>query len=149
MTTTTDTTEAKQKALAAALECEPEELTLARFDHYGLTVFELGNQEYAIGTDEEADEAVDENIRQSVWAFNPSFILGECGLPFELEDAFRAYQEKECEGANDALLALVEKCAGFDKFALHAVQADGRGHFLSSYDGQEREAGEMFWYRIN
>jgi hypothetical protein len=149
MTTTHTDTEAKQKALAAFLECEPGELSEETFDHYGLAVFSLGNKEYAIGTDDEADEACAEYIKDTAWAFNASFILGECGLPLELEDAIRSFQEKECEGANDALVALIEKCADFDKFTRHAIAADGRGHFLSSYDGNENEAGEFFVYRTN
>jgi hypothetical protein len=149
MTTTHTDTEAKQKALAAFLECEPGELSEDTFDHYGLAVFSLGNQQYAIGTDDEADEACSDSIGQSSWAFNASFILGECGLPFELEDAIRSFQEKECEGANDAILALIHKCGNFDSFVQEAIAADGRGHFLSSYDGEENEAGEFFVYRTN
>lgn len=150
MTTDTQTdTETKQKALAAFLECEPGELSEETFDHYGLTVFSLGNKEYAIGTDEEAEDACGDYVEQSAWAFNASFILGECGLPLELEDAIRSFQEKECEGANDAILALIHKCGDFDTFTRHAIAADGRGHFLSSYGGEENEAGEFFVYRTN
>lgn len=30
-----------------------------------------------------------------------------------------------------------------------AIRCDGRGHFLSQYDGEEVEAGEFFIYRLN
>lgn len=138
-------------ALAKYLDCEPSELTECRHDLYGLTVFELGNQEYAIGTDEEADAAAEADIRDSLWAFNASFILSECGLPGELEEAIQAFQESKCESANEAILALVEKCCegGVGAFAEAAVSADGRGHFLSSYDGEENEEGDFFIYRVN
>ena len=46
-----------------------------------------------------------------------------------------SFQEKECENANDTILALID---GIDKFVENAVDADGRGHFLSSYDSKER-----------
>ena len=36
-------------ALAKHLECDPSELSEERHDHYGLTVYSLGSQEYAVG----------------------------------------------------------------------------------------------------
>jgi hypothetical protein len=59
-------------------------------------------------------------------------------------------QSKKCEGANDSILALIEKTdGGLDGFVEEAVSVDGRGHFLSGYDGEECEVGEFFAYRIN
>jgi hypothetical protein len=135
-------------ALCQHLDCSPDSISLERHDCYGLPVYSADGGEYAVGTDNEAQEAVEKNIADSVWAFNASFILSECGLPLELEDAIRSFQEKECESANDALLALVEKCCatatmevedGLPAFAESAISADGRGHFMSSYDGEENE----------
>ena len=128
-------------ALCQFMDCEPDDLKQESHDHYGLTLFERGSQSYAIGTDEEADSACVEYCRDSVWAFNASFILDECGLPSELEEAFQSFQSNECEGANDAMLALVEKCCkgGIKEFTQSAISADGRGHFLSGYDGNEGE----------
>jgi hypothetical protein len=136
-------------ALAEYLDCEPSELSEESYGYYGLTVYSLGSKEYAIGTDEEADNAAREYIESSLWAFNASFILSECDLPSELEDGIQAMQEKQCESCNDAILALVEKTCGLDSFVQSAISADGRGHFLSSYDGNEDEAGEYYVYRIN
>lgn len=137
------------EALARHLECEVDELSEESHDHYGLTVFSLGRQEYAIGTDSEADEAARQYIKDSIWAFNAGFILSECDLPGELEDAIKAFQEDKCEDANDALLALVEKCTTLEDFAQSAISADGRGHFLSPYDSNEDECGEFYIYRLN
>lgn len=147
----TDEYHAAVIALCEHLDCEPSDLSLERHEHYGLSVFSLGNAEYAIGTDEQADDACEQYIRDSVWAFNASFILSECGLPHQLEEAIGAFQEKECEDANDALLALVEKCCkgGIAGFTCSAVSADGRGHFLSPYDGCETKINSLFIYRIN
>lgn len=130
------------RALCAHLECEPSDISREKYDHYGLALYAYGRTSYAIGTDEQADAACRDYVRDSVWAFNASFILGECGLPIELEDAIRAFQEDKCEGANDALLALVEKCCegGVPEFTASAISADGRGHFLSGYDGEENDA---------
>lgn len=142
------------RALCAFLNCEPGELKTTH-NHYELPVFCTGNGEFAIGTDSEADSAGVDYVKNSIWAFNTSFILGECGLPCELEDCIRSFQEKECESANDALLALVEKCSSLESFAQAAFSADGRGHFLSGYDGNENEqedpeTGETFYiYRTS
>lgn len=140
---------AKILALASSLGCEPEELTESKWGHYSLTSFEYGSREYAIGTGAEADAACLEYIKDSVWAFRAEFILEECGLPYQLAPAIQAYQNEECEGANDALLSLIEKTCGLESFAESAISADGRGHFLSSYDGEENEEGDFFIYRTN
>ena len=147
----TNTTENEVKtpvfALAKWLECEQNEITNCERDHYGLAVYELNGREYAVGTDEEADEAAAEAIRGSVWAFNASFILGYCGLPLELEEAIKAFQGDKCERANDALLALIEKW-GFEAFAEQAISADGRAYFLNTYNGNEDSQGDYYIYRL-
>lgn len=124
-------------ALCSFLDCEPGDLTLEAYDHYGLARYSYGRQEYAIGTDQQAQAAARDYIRDSVWAFNASFICSHCGIP-ELEEAIQTFQEQKCEDANDALLALVEKW-GLEEFCEEAISSDGRGHFLSQYDGEENE----------
>ena len=138
------------EAVADQIGCDPDELTLESYAHYGLEVFSNGSQEYAVGTDMEADEACKEYIKDTAWAFRSSFICEYCNLPQELAEALEAMQSKKCEGANDAILALIEKTeGGLDGFVEEAISADGRGHFLSSYDGEENERGGFFIYRIN
>jgi len=111
------------------------------------------NTDYRVLTDEEADEAVKEEIENSVWAFKAEFILYECDLPLELAPAIQTFQEEKCESANEAILELIEKTCGLDEFVESAISADGRGHFLSSYDGDEYEEtveGTTFYiYRNN
>jgi hypothetical protein len=101
---------------------------------------------YGVYTDEEADEKAAEYIKESVWAFNADFI---CGYGSPLSPMVKAYQEKECEGANDAILELI---TDLDDFVQRAISADGRGHFLSSYDGEENEEtvnGETYYIYRN
>lgn len=137
-------------ALAMELDEDPAEITEERHDYYGLKILSHGRAEYAVGTDEEADEACRESIESSAWAFKASFVLSECGLPSELEEAIQAFQGKECEGANDAIVALIEKTCGMESFVESAISADGRGHFLASYDGDEMELeGDLVAFRIN
>lgn len=116
---------------------------------------------YIALTDAEADEKAAENIKESLWAFNASFILSECGLDQSGEKSLRAMQEKSCESANDFILSLVEKCTSLEDFTSSAISADGRAHFLNTYDGNENEqrtdvfgkndtADKLFYiYRIN
>jgi hypothetical protein len=138
------------EAVADQIGCDPDDLTLETHTHYGLEVFSNGRNEYAVGTDSEADEACKEYIKDSAWAFRSSFICEYCNLPQELAEALEAMQSKKCEGANDSILALIDKTdGGLDGFVEEAISADGRGHFLSSYDGNENEKDGFFIYRIN
>lgn len=113
----------------------------------------LEREDYICLTDSEANEKAAEYIKDSLWAFNASFILSECGLDGSGEESLRSMQEKACESANNFILSLVEKTCGIESFIEAAISADGRGHFMSSYDGEEHEIesdGETFYvYRLN
>jgi hypothetical protein len=145
----TEMTNHATNLLAKWLGVEGDEISEARFDCYGLTVLEIGQESYAIGDDSQACWACKEYIKEAVWAFNGSFIAEACGLPYELGEVLSGYSSEKCEGANDALLALVNRTCGFDSFASRAVGDCGRGHFLASYDGDEINLGDgLFAYRI-
>ena len=105
--------------------------------------------EYMVLNEHERNEKAKEYIQETLWAFIPSFLAEETGLP---EEIFRALSEK-CESGNDAILALVEKTCGLDTFVQSAIKADGYGHFLASYVGKEGkvtvEGEDYFIYRIN
>ena len=136
----------KIKTLASFLEVEEEEINQSSYDE---KIFELGNQEYLVLTDEEADERARENILDSLWAFNTEFILShskiEC-ISDRTEKAFRKMQMELCESANEIIKAIIED---LDEFVADAISADGRGHFLSSYDGTENKIEEFYIYRTN
>ena len=113
-------------ALAKHLECEPDELTEERHNHYGLTVFSLGNQEYAVGTDEEADSAWDQSL--------DSYI----------EECIQPELDKLDIGNLSSYVKFDEEMWKSD------ARMDGRGHSLSSYDGDEIELdGGYVAFRIN
>jgi len=118
------------KALAKYLELTKEEEKEIYYESYDIYCY--GNQEYLVLTDDEADEKVAENIKDSVWAFNPSFLSSHSDID---EGVFKLLQDK-CESANEAVLKLIKD---FDKFVEDAVGTDGRGHFLSGYDGEEND----------
>ena len=102
---------------------------------------------YIICTDEEADELAYEYIADSVWAFTPSFLQAHTGV---YSSTLKTIQEEMCEGANDAITAMIKD---FDHFVDDAVGMDGRGHFLAPYDHEEHEVkvgNKTFYiYRVN
>ncbi len=118
--------------------------------------FELFGNEYKILTDEEADKAAEESIEESLWAFNAEFILEHSKIEVvgreydEIVKAFHKMQETLCESANALVKALVTDINdSIDDFVQAAVEADGRGHFISSYDGEEYESENFYIYRTN
>jgi len=90
------------------------------------------NQDYLVYTDEEADEAVREEIEESLWAFTPSFLSAHTGVD---EEVFVALADR-CEVNNDSYKRMIKD---FDAFVDDAVACDGRGHFLAPYDHEENE----------
>lgn len=139
-------------AAAQVLGCDVEEIEQLSYDHYGMNIYTDGNQEYAIGTDEEASQAARDEILESLWAFNAEFILNhsKAGSKPTLVKALRKVQEELCEDASEFVKALI---TDLDEFIEDAIQADGRGNFLSPYDNEEQEIdidGEYFYaYRLN
>jgi hypothetical protein len=126
--TINDTT--RIRALATHLDIDVESV-----EKFGDNSFKVGREEYLVLTDEEADRAVRNDIRESLWAFRP-----------EAKEMIEFFCAKKCEDANDTIFALIDD---FDKFVTDAVLADGRGHFLAGYDGEEHEVDHLFIYRIN
>lgn len=104
----------------------------------------VNDGEYLVLTDTEATAVAVGAIHDSVWTFKPSFFKKFLIVDLP-EDVISALQEK-CEGSNDTFLKLLD--SRFDEFATAAIKADGRGHFLSPYDGKERRVGEFFVYRV-
>ena len=107
--------------------------------------------EYMVCTDETADSSARGQILSMLWAFQPDFLAGETGLPAEL---FSCLQEKLSENCNGTILTLVRSTCGESAFVDAAVSADGRGHFLATYDGDEIEyttksSKTVFVYRVN
>ena len=123
-----------------------------RFDVYG--------DEYLVMDDNRAYATAFHEISQLLWAFNTDFILdhlkddikyGDAPVDLgELKKALKALQENLCEGANAIIHALIDD---LEAFVDDAIAADGRGHFISSYDGEEHEVtvdGETYYiYRLS
>lgn len=147
----------KLEALKSHLiDCEnftEDEAAEAEFDSR-FNCFICGSWEYKVFTEDEADEAVKAEILESLWAFNPEFILRHTAFyqnsthdeDYDFIESLGNLQSRICEGANAIVKALIED---MDTFISDAVDEDGRGHFLATYDGEELEVGDFFAYRIN
>ena len=140
-----------EEAASKILGCGVDDVECLTYDHYGLRIFSNGGEEYAIGSDEEGDKAINQYIQDSVWTFRPEFIAShtKAGATNGMIKAITALQES-CEDCNEDLKSLIEN---LDDFIEDAVSADGRGMFLSPYDNEEQEIkidGEYFYaYRLN
>ena len=105
---------------AKALLEEFGRFTVNNWEHYGLTVLDTESGEFAVGTEEEADEAWEESLDS---------YLEECVLP-ELPEALSSYFDEE-SWKRDA-------------------RFDGRGHSLSGYDSNEVEFScDLVAFRLN
>ena len=139
----------KCRELARFLNCD---IANVKFDIY--KTFEAEGGEYLVLTDAEADLEVKNRIKEDLWAFRSSFIVSHVKNYANLsqkqvevmEEALEKMQAKLCEGANPIVEALIDNMS---RFIDDAVEADGRGHFLASYDGDEAETKNFFIYRIN
>lgn len=139
------------KDYKAALK-EDEDIQFDDWCNDNLTeVEDFDNDDYLVLTDEEADEKAEEYITDSLWAFNPSFLASMTDFD---EEVFQAISDNgKCESNNDVIFNTIKKTCGIEDFVTAAIQADGRGHFMSSYDGEENEEtvnGQTFYiYRQN
>ena len=108
------------------------------------------NNDYLVLTDKESNKKCAEYIKDSLWAFNASFIIEHSKLPYEALKMVKSFQEQKGEDANDTIEALIED---MDEFIEDAISADGRGHFNSPYNSNEYEEtveNETFYiYRQN
>ena len=107
--------------------------------------------DYLVLTDSEADDKVADYIEDTLWAFSSNFLSSVTGVD---ESVFVAIQDNgNCEGNNEAIQSILEATdTGMSEVVQEAISWDGRGNFLSQYDGQEIEVyadGEYYYcYRI-
>lgn len=121
------------------------------YEHHGLPVFEHDGETFAYAADDDAaDAAAKEAARDSLWAFNSEFLSGY--IPAlrntRARVAFDKMREALCEDASELVAAMLGD--NIDRMLQDAIGADGRGHFLASYDSEERDAEGRpgFTYRL-
>lgn len=138
--TTGLTNEIRRQALILFLDegLEEDDVSEERWssDH---TEFTIGRRSYLVLTEEEANQQAREDIECSLWEFNAEFIVDY--MPIKNSDrvvrSIRKMQEELSEDANDLMEALVKD--KLDELVQDAINADGRGHFMNTYDGEENE----------
>ena len=120
-------------ALAFYLDMSIEDLENIEKSKYGYgdCLYEAQGTQYYIGTEDEIKEAVTDYIKDTAWAFNPSFLSEKTGIP---QEAFKSLSEL-CKNGNDGILAIIEKTCGLESFVDASIAADSIGHFLNGYDG--------------
>lgn len=117
-------------------------------EHYGLPVVEIDGKEYAVGKPDEIHNAIVEYCRESIQYFTPEFLAENSKFSDYL---FATLQNNEVY-ESEVYLELIDD---LETFAENAQYADGAGHFLSPYDGEEieicneNEEIEYYLYRIN
>jgi hypothetical protein len=104
------------------------QMTLADVNKY----YGLEDSYYDEDTEEDVEIGDDEEV----------FYMG---MGMTLEEWIKEKQG-EYESGNQELLRLIDD---IDEFVEEAIRWDGRGHFLSSYDGDENEEGDYYIYRTN
>lgn len=134
----------KIAALAAHLDIDAEDISHSSGDEFDAG----GLGDWLVCTDTEADEYAEEQIRETLWAFNAEFLAAHTpeGVGAEEIESLRG---DRCESANPGVVALVEAGSGMESLIEDAIGADGRGHFIGSYDFEEHESGGFFLYRVN
>ena len=145
--------ELKAQALANFLGIETTELEIPEDTELPFVVLDTGAN-YAVLTEEQADARAKEEILNSLWAFNTDFVISHCKNfekmdIYEVETAEKSleYAQRECcKNANGLVFALIDD---IDEFVEDAINADGRGHSISRYDGVENEQDGFYIYRVD
>ena len=110
--------------------------------------YECKEERYLVMTDDEARKAATRNIANDLWILAPEFLARY--MPEGIgEREVKAILSAGNRNANDALHALVNAGRGFDALAHDAIEAHGRGHFISSHDGIEKKSdcGKFYFYK--
>ena len=133
-------------ALAEEFGCAPKDV-----GEYEDGEYEIDGIDYLVLTDSEADDKVEEYIEDSLWAFTPTFLSSVTGVDVSVFEAIQA--NGKYEDNNDAIWSIISATnTSMREVVEEAVRWDGRGHFLSQYDGEEVEVcadGEYYYcYRI-
>lgn len=108
--------------------------------------------EFIVLTDEEATKTATEQIEADLWAFNYDFLAKHSEIISKIpKRRWVEVQGEICEDLNPLVRTVIGE--GFADLAAAAIEADGRGHFLAPYDGEEHETEyngvTYFIYRTN
>lgn len=130
----------KITALAKNLDCSIDDIVPSQSVD---GVYSAQGKQFAVLTGDEAENEFKSTVKNSLWAFNPDFLAKF--LPLDAPE-IKAIQEVKYEDSNK----IFEKLLGnnLEDLCEAAEKADGRGHFMNSYDGVEKKTsveGEDFY----
>lgn len=116
---------------------EPQDWT-----HAGLPVVKVDGSDYAVAEDDDAANlAAVDSVRDSFWAFRSEFIGSFLGISDAAIKAIAEMQGKLCEESQEIIELLIGD--RHYEFIEKAIATDGRGHFLSPYDGEEQDGEDV------
>lgn len=136
------------------METMTKQQALANFLEVEVTDFEINNDEYILPngdsyfvlTDQEADEYATSEIEDMLWAFDANWLAGYTGLNKAVFESLAGGYEN----SNEAIMALINNAGSMSDFVQECMDADGRGHFVANYDGEEIELeNDYYAYRVN
>ena len=136
------------------METMTKQQALANFLEVEVTDFEINNDEYILPNgdsyfvldDLEADEYATSEIEDMLWAFSSDFLASYTGLHKAVFEALAEGYER----SNEAITALINNAGSMADFVQECMDADGRGHFVANYDGDEIELeNDYYAYRVN
>ena len=115
------------------------------YKYYNLSVYQIGNQEWAIGTKSQFYKIAIERIKEELWAFRAAYLADfleeKKVFPTWSQKEWQVFmnsltqmQEKMCEDATPMIEALLGP--HLESFIETAIEDDGLGHFVSSYDSE-------------
>lgn len=134
-----------RRAIAEEFDCEVADIVDLSDDTY-----QICGREYLIIDDDTANEKCKDYIQDNLWTFYPHFLSSETGFSEEIFEAIICTDVEKDK--NDAIYALIESGCGIDNFVESAIRSEGRGHFLSSYNGYEIELNTeetLYAYRLD
>lgn len=123
--------------------------TLDKNNMFVANVFTSGECIYLVLSNEEANNAMYEYVKNNMCVFDAEFILN-CTVGYNKELVESLSAMKECiEKSNSFLYAFVEHTCGVDYFVEKVIDQFGRAEFLSPVYEEEIQISEnVFIYRL-
>lgn len=144
-------TDKKIAALAEYFGIAPERISKNNNENiYNTCMYLIDDNRFYVADEREADKLARAFILEDIWSFRPEFILDHSKALQEggsqAVSAFKQMQEVMCENCTPIVKALIDD---IDRFVKDAIAIEGRGHFISLYDGEEHEKNGIKIYFID
>lgn len=149
-----DTPDPKVMALAEYFDIDPERISKEYKNSdslYRNCMYVIdGENRFYLADEKEADDLAKEIILEDIWSFKPDFIREHSRVLREGGDrainALKNMQESMCESCSPLVRAMIDD---LDLFVEDVIKTDGRGHFISMYDGKEHKQNGINIYFID